>query len=71
MAEKKMKLWHWLVLLLLVAGGLNWGTIGIWNYDFVQKWFGFIPILPMLIKDLIGVSAIITLGYFAKEELLE
>jgi len=40
-------------LLLLVIGGLNWGLIGLFDYNLVSALFGGLPTLENLIYILV------------------
>jgi len=55
-----MKL-NWLditTLVLVIIGGLNWGLVGLFNYDLINQLFGAVKPLASIIYDLIGLSAI-------------
>ncbi len=57
----KMSAMDWLVWILLFVGGLNWGSVGFFKYDFVAKWFGSgdpAATLPRIIYALVGLAAI-------------
>lgn len=43
---------------LLVVGGLNWGLVGIANFDLVATLFGAGAILTKAVYTLVGVSAV-------------
>ena len=43
---------------LLVVGGLNWGLVGVANFDLVAALFGAGSILAKAVYTLVGVSAI-------------
>ncbi len=45
-----------LFLILTIVGGINWGLIGLFNFDLVVTLFGT-TILTKLVHILIGVSA--------------
>lgn len=50
-----------IVWIFLFVGGLDWGTIGFFNYDFVSKWFGggdMTATLPRIIFALVGLAAL-------------
>lgn len=47
-----------LALILVVIGGLNWGLVGIFNFDLVKAIFGDLTILARIMYILIGVSAV-------------
>jgi len=51
-----MKLVNNIAIILLIIGGLNWGIIGIFNYDIVRTIFGE---FANFIYILIGVSTIV------------
>lgn len=55
-----MKILKNLVVLLLIIGGLNWGLVGLWQYDLVQMVFGPIG-LADLVYDLVGLAAVIAI----------
>lgn len=48
---------HW----LLVIGGLNWGLIGLFNFDLVEALFGSVPLIVQLIYILVGAAAIVAI----------
>jgi uncharacterized protein len=43
---------------LLVVGGLNWGMVGVANFDLVATLFGPGAILAKVVYTLVGVSAV-------------
>ncbi|MBL7106537.1 MAG: DUF378 domain-containing protein [Phycisphaerae bacterium] len=43
---------------LLIIGGLNWGLVGIFNFNLVNAIFGEMTFLSRLIYVLVGLSAI-------------
>lgn len=53
-----------LCLILLVIGGLNWGLVGLFNYDLVAMIFGTMSFLSRLVYDLVGLSAVYVLVTF-------
>jgi len=50
-----------LCLVLVVIGGLNWGLVGLFNYDLVAMIFGNMSFLSRLVYDLVGLSAVYVL----------
>jgi len=44
--------------ILLVIGGLNWGLIGLFEFDLVSSIFGAQAILSRLVYGLVGLAAI-------------
>ena len=53
----KMKNLHFIVFPLTVIGALNWGLIGLFNYNLVSSLLGSLPGLEKLVYILVGVSA--------------
>ncbi|HSQ98014.1 MAG TPA: DUF378 domain-containing protein [Rickettsiales bacterium] len=47
-----------LSLILLIIGGLNWGLVGLFNFDLVATLFGAKSLLSKIVYILVGVSAI-------------
>lgn len=45
-------------LVLLFIGGLNWGLVGLFNFNLVHAIFGFSIPLERIIYILVGISAI-------------
>ena len=45
-------------IILLVVGGLNWGLVGIFNFDLVQYLFGSATVLTRIVYTLVGLAAI-------------
>ncbi len=45
-------------LILVVIGGLNWGLVGIFNFDLVATIFGAMSIVSRIVYILVGVAAI-------------
>ncbi len=44
--------------ILLVIGGLNWGLIGLFNFNLVEFLFGQFPIIARTIYAIVGLAAI-------------
>ena len=55
---KGMKTVDVVVWTLLVIGGLNWGLVGVLNFDLVAAIFGDMSILSRIIYSLVGLSAV-------------
>jgi uncharacterized protein len=52
-----MKLLNIIVTILLIVGGLNWGLVGIFEFDLVQNIFGQ-GAFTRIIYTLVGLSAV-------------
>ena len=47
-----------LTLLLLIVGGLNWGLVGLFDFDLVAALFGDMSPLSRVLYVLVGISAV-------------
>ena len=54
-----MKILKYTAFVLTLVGALNWGLIGIFDFNLVAAMFGDMTILTRIIYSLVGVSAII------------
>lgn len=52
------------VLTLVIIGGLNWGLVGLFNYNLVDAIFGTANWFTRLIYILVGVSAIFSFAFY-------
>jgi len=57
----------WIVLILVIIGGINWGLVGIANLDLVQLIFGSIAILAKIVYIIIGLAALYMIYYVMKK----
>ena len=47
-----------ITLLLLIVGGLNWGLVGLFDFDLVAALFGEMSMLSRIVYALVGASAL-------------
>ena len=65
MAEKNAL--DWIALVLVIVGGLNWGLVGLFQFDLVKAILGSIPFLQNAVYVLVGLSAAYMI-YFAMKK---
>ncbi len=53
-----MKVLDVIVAILLVIGGLNWGLVGLFNFNLVEFLFGSFPIIAKIIYVIVGLAAL-------------
>ena len=53
-----MKMTHMLSFILVVVGALNWGLVGLFNFNLVTALLGFMPALERVVYLLVGLSAV-------------
>ena len=53
-----MRVLNTVTLVLLIVGGLNWGLVGLLNFDLVAAIFGEMSPLSRIVYSLVGLSAL-------------
>ncbi len=56
-----MKSLFWACFLLLVIGGINWGLVGLFDYNLVEDIFGDMHFVKKVIYGVIGVAGVLAL----------
>ncbi len=67
----KRNLLDWVAFILIIIGGLNWGLVGIFDYNLVAKIFGDTSVITKIVYILVAVSALyalLTMGKKPKSE---
>lgn len=54
----RMNALDWIAMTLLIIGGLNWGLVGLFEYDLVARLFGEMSALSRAIYTAVGLSAL-------------
>jgi hypothetical protein len=54
----RMNALDWVTMVLMIIGGLNWGLVGLFNFDLVATLFGQMSALSRIIYVLVGLSAL-------------
>jgi uncharacterized membrane protein YuzA (DUF378 family) len=50
--------------ILLVIGGLNWGLVGILEWNLVEELLGGWPMVVRIVYALVGISALAAIGHW-------
>jgi len=53
-----MKVLKIIAIVLVIVGGLNWGLVGLFNFDLVAAIFGAMSSLSKIVYSLVGLAAI-------------
>lgn len=56
--EKIMKVIDTIALILIIIGAINWGLVGIFNFNLVEAIFGGISVITRIIYILVGISGL-------------
>lgn len=54
-----MKALHMVTWILVIVGALNWGLVGLFDFNLVDKILGSAPAIERLVYILVGVSAVV------------
>ncbi|MBI2047813.1 MAG: DUF378 domain-containing protein [Parcubacteria group bacterium] len=54
----KLNAFDWLAVVLVIVGGLNWGLVGVFNFDLVATIFGDMSGLSRVVYALVGLAAV-------------
>jgi uncharacterized membrane protein YuzA (DUF378 family) len=54
----RMNAIDWISMALLIVGGLNWGLVGLFNFDLVATLFGEMSALSRVVYVVVGLSAL-------------
>ena len=53
---------YWISLILVIVGALNWGLIGLFEFDLVATLFGTMTVLTRIVYSLVGLAGLVVLG---------
>ncbi|WP_017416107.1 DUF378 domain-containing protein [Clostridium tunisiense] len=54
----KVSLLDKLSFLLVIIGAINWGLIGLFNFNLVHFLFNFMPLLTRMVYILVGLAGV-------------
>ena len=61
-----MKTVNYLALTIAIVGAINWGLIGLLNFDLVAFIFGEMTWLSRIVYSLVGLSGIYLITFFSQ-----
>lgn len=61
-----MKTINYIVLAVAIIGAVNWGLIGIFNFNLVSFLFGQMTWLSRIIYTLVGLSGLYLITFYAQ-----
>lgn len=57
--RRRLNALDWIALVLLIIGGINWGLVGLFQFDLVAEIFGGqSALISRIIYTLVGLSAV-------------
>lgn len=68
-----MQVLEWLALVLVGISAINWGLVGLFNFNVVSWLAGLLmfPMLATILYILIGISGLYWVFYVARKEIFE
>ena len=60
-----MKTMNLIALTLLIIGGLNWGLVGLFDFDLIAAVFGIDSIMSNLVYVLVGLAAVYSFYFYS------
>ncbi len=54
-----MKSAYWFALVLVIVGAVNWGLVGLFQFDLVAALFGAASALSRIVYSLVGLAGIV------------
>lgn len=63
-----MKILDKIVLILVIIGAINWGLIGLFEFNLVDTLFGEMSILSRVIYSLVGISGLWSITLLCKKD---
>lgn len=60
---KNFTVLDWAAFSILIIGGINWGLIGLFNFDLVSTIFGVMSAASRVIFGLVGLSALYAISF--------
>lgn len=62
-----MKIIDKIAIVLVIIGAINWGLIGIFNFNLVEVIFGNMTVIARIIYGLVGISGLWTIKLLFKD----
>ena len=62
-----MRTLRFIALLLVIIGAVNWGLIGLFQFDLVSTIFGTMSMLTRIVFVLVGIAGLYSLTFFVED----
>ena len=56
--QVRLNVLDWIAYILVIIGALNWGLVGLFNFNLVTFLFGSVPVLVAIIYILVGLAGL-------------
>lgn len=54
----RLNILDWVAIVLVIVGGVNWGLVGLFDFDLVATIFGTMSGLSRTVYSLVGLSSV-------------
>lgn len=48
----------WIAVILVIIGGLNWGLVGLFDFNLVSTMLGGVPAIERIVYVVVGLAAL-------------
>ncbi len=62
-----MRVLNAVVLTLIIVGGINWGLIGLFDYNLVEALFGSATWFTRIVYTLVGLAGIYAIAFYGTD----
>ena len=66
-----MRAFNAIVLTLVIVGGINWGLIGLFDYNLVDAIFGPMSLVSRIIYTLVGIAGIWAIAFYGHDKVVQ
>lgn len=66
--SQKLSGLDWVAMVLMIVGAINWGLVGLFNFDLVATIFGDMSAVSRVVYVLVGLSGVYALTMVSKFE---
>lgn len=66
-----MRVFHAIVLTLVIIGGINWGLIGLFDYNLVDAIFGPMSLISRIIYTLVGIAGVWAIAFYGNDRVVQ
>jgi uncharacterized membrane protein YuzA (DUF378 family) len=56
--RRSLNVFDWVALVLVIIGGINWGLVGLADFDLVAALFGEMAMLTRIVYALVGLAGL-------------
>lgn len=63
---EKLTVLDWIALILVTVGALNWGLVGLFQFDLVAALFGTLSTISRFVYTLVGIASLWTVYFLVR-----